>query len=767
MSDFLMKVVKCLDQIKAQGLSNLEYDGKKLKWRNDFAELKKFVEDSLGIKGKWSSPGGGTKRFKEENGQLILNWYFKKQCTLLFQGTEADGLKNKLIDLLAKEKPQSFIEQEGNISGNGGFPDEADSILAVTVDSEQQPFTSLSPTSENLNVSTDNCPCRCKSMATEIEGIKLDIVILQSQMSSESTKTKCTNEEISKLQIELKNEQHKNAILKDRATRAEEERDSLRLALKLLMQDQSVDNINPSTKTKDQGQGNCWNTVPKTRNRTISSNITSNVNGNATGGVAECTCDGSNEGKDKSPASKRQQARVQNNKKTVIVGDSIVKGLQQHKLSKAAKQNVGVKCFPGATVGDMSDYIKPVLRRTPDTVILHVGTNNATNKEASQIVNDIDKLCQEVKEIDPNVEIILSELTNREDNAKAKTTVQELKTLLVIYIIFSLSKVPTLYSKISDTEPKEPSCSIEKIIPQTKCENSITFLQSLKGFRVGHLNIASLVKHVDELKIYLEKEPLDVLSINETRLDETISTDTVSIPGYDMVAKNRNRQGGGVAIYHRSILNRDFNQDLYHALSNLNWEINDPNMLWENFQTTFNYVADIHAPLQSRKVRNRKAPWLTDAIKKSMNRRDYLKKKAIKTNSTACHNAYKSLRNEINKKIMYAKHAKRDYYTNCVDRNRNNTKQMWKHINQIVNKNSRSTNISVLQIDEQVITENETIADLFNEYFTDIGPNLSNQITETNTDFKRYMKFKTQHKFNFENININEVLNALGEIKDV
>ena len=178
----------------------------------------------------------------------------------------------------------------------------------------------------------------------------------------------------------------------------------------------------------------------------------------------------------------------------------------------------------------------------------------------------------------------------------------------------------------------------------------------------------------------------------------------------------------------KNYIQRDFNQDLYHALFNLNWEMNDPNMLWENFQTTFNYVADIHAPLQSRKVRNRKAPWLTDAIKKSMNRRDYIKKKVIKTNSTACHNAYKSLRNEINKKIMY---AKRDYYTNCVDINRNNTKQMWKHINQLVNKNSRSTNISVLQIDEQVITENETIADLFNEYFTDIGPNLSNQITET------------------------------------
>jgi lysophospholipase L1-like esterase len=107
--------------------------------------------------------------------------------------------------------------------------------------------------------------------------------------------------------------------------------------------------------------------------------------------------DGSNEGKDKPPVSKRQQARVQNNKKTVIVGDSIVKGLQQHKLSKAAKQNVGVKFFPGATVGDMSDYIKPVLRRKPDTVILYVGTNNATNKEASEIVNDIENYAKRSK----------------------------------------------------------------------------------------------------------------------------------------------------------------------------------------------------------------------------------------------------------------------------------------------------------------------------------------------------------------------------------
>ena len=106
--------------------------------------------------------------------------------------------------------------------------------------------------------------------------------------------------------------------------------------------------------------------------------------------------------------------------KTVIVGDSIVKSLQQHKLAKAAKHNVGVKCVPGAIYQDMNDYAKPVLRKKPNTIILHVGTNSTANKEASEIINDNDNLCHQIKEIDPNVELVMSELINREDKPKAK-----------------------------------------------------------------------------------------------------------------------------------------------------------------------------------------------------------------------------------------------------------------------------------------------------------------------------------------------------------
>jgi exonuclease III len=76
----------------------------------------------------------------------------------------------------------------------------------------------------------------------------------------------------------------------------------------------------------------------------------------------------------------------------------------------------------------------------------------------------------------------------------------------------------------------------------------------LKGFKVGHLNIASLMKHKDELSIFITKNSFDVLCINETRLDSSIYNSEVEIAGYDLIRKDRNRNGGGVAIYVRNVI---------------------------------------------------------------------------------------------------------------------------------------------------------------------------------------------------------------------
>ena len=61
-------------------------------------------------------------------------------------------------------------------------------------------------------------------------------------------------------------------------------------------------------------------------------------------------------------------------KEVFIVGDSILKNLQGRNLSRSSK--VKVSSFPGCTTMDMRDHIKPILRRNPDAIVMHVGTNS-------------------------------------------------------------------------------------------------------------------------------------------------------------------------------------------------------------------------------------------------------------------------------------------------------------------------------------------------------------------------------------------------------
>ena len=53
------------------------------------------------------------------------------------------------------------------------------------------------------------------------------------------------------------------------------------------------------------------------------------------------------------------------------------------------KCSVKVRLSPGAKTEDMFLYLVPLLEKMPDYVILHVGTNDAIDCEASDIVKKI------------------------------------------------------------------------------------------------------------------------------------------------------------------------------------------------------------------------------------------------------------------------------------------------------------------------------------------------------------------------------------------
>lgn len=67
--------------------------------------------------------------------------------------------------------------------------------------------------------------------------------------------------------------------------------------------------------------------------------------------------------------------------------------------------------------------------------------------------------------------------------------------------------------------------------------------------KISHLNIRTLVGHFTDFKNTLLHFDFDVCTLNETRLDSSISSESINIEGYNLIRCDRNRRGGGVAIY--------------------------------------------------------------------------------------------------------------------------------------------------------------------------------------------------------------------------
>ena len=73
---------------------------------------------------------------------------------------------------------------------------------------------------------------------------------------------------------------------------------------------------------------------------------------------------------DKVPQSGRGNNAQTRTPVTVISGDSIIQNIRGWSLSKTNK--VVVKPFPGATAEDIEDFIRPILRKNLENIIIHV-----------------------------------------------------------------------------------------------------------------------------------------------------------------------------------------------------------------------------------------------------------------------------------------------------------------------------------------------------------------------------------------------------------
>ena len=107
---------------------------------------------------------------------------------------------------------------------------------------------------------------------------------------------------------------------------------------------------------------------------------------------------------------------------TLIVGDSMLAGIEQKRIY--GNMSVKVRIFPSATTHDTYDYLKPLLKKNADNIILHIGTNNSVNETSPNVLNGILSLKNFIEKLRPKCKVIVSNIIYRSDNGKGSLTVK-------------------------------------------------------------------------------------------------------------------------------------------------------------------------------------------------------------------------------------------------------------------------------------------------------------------------------------------------------
>ena len=102
------------------------------------------------------------------------------------------------------------------------------------------------------------------------------------------------------------------------------------------------------------------------------------------------------------------------------------------------------------------------------------------------------------------------------------------------------------------------------------------------GFKIGCLNIRSLLNKIDKIRTIVTECNFNVMGICEMFLDDNVADNEICKEGYNIVMKNRNRHGGGVLLYIKEGIQ-------YTEITNLAGS--EVEGVWENIQCDKQHLA--------------------------------------------------------------------------------------------------------------------------------------------------------------------------------
>ena len=109
--------------------------------------------------------------------------------------------------------------------------------------------------------------------------------------------------------------------------------------------------------------------------------------------------------------------------------------------------------------------------------------------------------------------------------------------------------------------------------------------------------------------------------------------------------------------------------------------------------------------------------------------------------------------------------AKRNFFSNQFEIHKSDAKSTWKVITNVLNNKSKSASINNITFNNSEVQDPKMIAEIFNNYFVNIGPNLAHDIPNTNIEVRTFLENAQFQTMFLSPVTADEVLALVNKMK--
>ena len=204
-------------------------------------------------------------------------------------------------------------------------------------------------------------------------------------------------------------------------------------------------------------------------------------------------------------------------------------------------------------------------------------------------------------------------------------------------------------------------------------------------------------------------------------------------------------------------------------LQNINWnDVTSTNTVddcYDRFWDIYKLLHDQHFPMTTTRFNknlHKVTDFMTFGLLTSRRTKITLHKKALTHNTNENWLAYRTYRNLFNKILRTSKKL---HYERQLNNNSKNPKKTWETLREITTGRTTKNHIDKIIVDNQVITDEQTMADSFNNFFSQAGKKIFQTVEPTERQPNDYVPEQNTPQLELREIQQHDIIETIDNLE--